>query len=76
MKELDLSAFNPIKTNRCSVTRAIGKLDNEKAELVRAALASEEIPNTMIARRLNEWGTVKVTPYTVGWHRRGDCACE
>jgi hypothetical protein len=71
----DLAEFftlNREKGPRCTLESV--SLKSEDTAKYRAALAEPAITTKAIATWLRERG-IKVSPYTVQRHRRGDCRC-
>lgn len=73
---VDLSEFDAAMTPRtpqCNVGRALDRLDPERAEKLRVALASD-YTSAAISRVVTSWGH-KLTEQSVSRHRRGSCQC-
>jgi hypothetical protein len=78
MSEHDLSEFLEATAKHgpsCSIGTILPVLADEQKDRLGAALATDEIPATAIAKVLTRWSGQKVQPATVRRHRKNECAC-
>lgn len=72
-----ISTTIPYHARGCTVGNFSASLPDADREVLTAWLADPEVPHTAIAARVNSDPDYDVhfKPFTVGRHRRGECAC-
>ena len=76
MQEPDLSEFRRNSVQVCFVKRVLRTLSKEDAEKLRAALKTEDIASSEIARWLENKIGERVLFQRIAAHRAKRCACE
>lgn len=67
--------WRPRRGPVCTMKALLESVDDDTADLIRAAMTNPYAPSTMIARAITERGH-RVSAHVVQRHRRGECRCE
>jgi hypothetical protein len=78
MPSVDLSEFEAHTGSSsgpiCAVSKVLAELPEPRAEALAAALEGDQYGHATIARTVAGWG-LRMSPTTIGHHRRGECRC-